>query len=65
MNLKFFIGDENLISLIKHSKMLLESFKEFKVDYDVFNGIVDERILILNDEEKNKINTTEKTETEE
>lgn len=64
--LEMFYGDETLKNLIIHSRKLLDSFKEYEVDYGVFNGNIDERILIKNDEEKeNKIDTTEKENSEE
>lgn len=38
--LDMFYGDETLKSLIKHSKLLLGNFEEYKTDFKVFNGEV-------------------------
>ena len=40
--LEMFYGEPVIEGLIKHSKLLLESFKDVRNDYDLFNGDIDE-----------------------
>lgn len=41
-----FYGDETLRDLILHSKDLIKYFDEFKIDYEIFNGSVNEEIFL-------------------
>lgn len=41
--LDMYYGDQTLEGLIKHMKELSESFSEFRKDYDIFNGDLDEQ----------------------
>ena len=41
-----YYGDETLKSLISHTKDLIAVFSEFKGDYKVFNGEIDENDLL-------------------
>lgn len=41
--LEMFYGDETLEQLILHSKDVTDSFAEFRKDYEIFNGEIDEK----------------------
>lgn len=55
--LDMYYGDQTLESLIKHMKELTESFSEFRKDYDIFNGDLDEQSYL--EEENNAAKKTD------
>lgn len=47
--LDMYYGDQTLEGLIKHMKELNNSFSEFRKDYDIFNGEIDEENFFENE----------------
>lgn len=49
--LEMYYGDETLEKLIQHSKDVSEMFIEFRKDYEVFNGEINEDDFLAEEEE--------------